>query len=61
VIVAVTSLFLFLGIVIGRWWIVAVPLVLWPVWFLSSLALSALGVSLRRAGFGHRRRGALPK
>ncbi|HVM16081.1 MAG TPA: hypothetical protein VM290_00675 [Gaiellaceae bacterium] len=82
-IVAVTSLFLFLGIVIGRWWIVAVPLVLWPVWFLvqwrwgaglgdlwwagflavllSSLALSALGVSLRRAGFGHRRRGALPK
>jgi hypothetical protein len=80
VIVAVTSVFLFLGIFVGRWWIVAVPLVLWPVWFLVqwqwgaglgeywwlgflvvtgvSLALAALGVFLRRSGFGHRRRGA---
>jgi len=75
VIVAVTSLFLGLGIVVGRWWVVAVPLVLWPLWFAVehwrgaagdlwwlgflvvlgvSTALAALGVLLRRSGFGHR-------
>jgi hypothetical protein len=78
VIVAVTSLFLFLGIFVGRWWIVAVPFVLWPVWFTAghvvgdglgelwwlgflavtvvSVGLAALGVFLRRSGFGRRNR-----
>jgi hypothetical protein len=83
VIVAVTSVFLFLGILVGRWPIVAVPFVLWPAWFLVdwrwgdglgdlwwlgflsvlglSVGLAALGVVLRRSGFGHRSRRPLPK
>lgn len=82
-IVAVTSLFLFLGIFVGRWPVVALPFVLWPVWFLAqwrwgpafgdlwwlgflsvlvvSVGLAALGVFLRRAGFGHRGRRGLAR
>jgi hypothetical protein len=33
VIVALTSAFLAAGIVVGRWWFVAVPFVFWPLWY----------------------------
>jgi hypothetical protein len=77
VIVAVTSAFLVVGVFVGRWWFVAVPLAFWPVWYAVehargatgdlwwlgflvvtalSVGLAALGVALRRSGFGHRDR-----
>jgi hypothetical protein len=76
VIVLVVSAFLAAGILVGRWWFVAVPLVLWPLWYLgieltrglgdawwigflvvtaASVSLAALGVFVRRQGFGYRR------
>jgi hypothetical protein len=82
VIVLVVSAFLAAGILVGRWWFVAVPLVLWPLWYLASdlvgaglgdawwvgflvvtaasVALAALGVFVRRQGFGYRPRSGRP-
>ncbi len=78
-IVLVVSAFLAAGILVGRWWFVAVPVVLWPLWYVgieltrglgdgwwlgflvvsgTSTALAALGVLLRRHGFGYRGRPA---